>query len=107
MEERLADAQRQLEISERQAAVVELAGAAAHELSQPLTSIVGSAELMSRKLSDDSPTHSVLSRILTECDRMEAIVRKIGQITKYETKPYLGRTNILDLDAASRGGGKR
>jgi hypothetical protein len=33
---------------------------------------------------------------------MEEIVKKIGQITKYETKPYLGRTNILDLDAASR-----
>jgi PAS domain S-box-containing protein len=106
IEEKLADAQRQLEVTERQAAIVELAGAAAHELSQPLTSIVGSAELMARKLESASPAHGLLSRILSECDRMEEILKKIGQITKYETKPYLGSTHILDLDAASRSGGK-
>ena len=29
------------------------------------------------------------------------ILKKIGQITEYKTKPYLGDTNIVDLDAAS------
>lgn len=107
MEEQLAQAQRKLELTERQAAVVELAGAAAHELSQPLTSILGSAELMARKIPADTPAHGLLVRILGECERMAEIVKNIGRITKYETKPYVGVTNILDLSASSKSEDKR
>ena len=32
---------------------------------------------------------------------MSEIVRKIGKITKYETKSYVGRARILDLDKAA------
>jgi hypothetical protein len=32
---------------------------------------------------------------------MAEIVRKIGKITKYETKSYVGQAKILDLDKAS------
>lgn len=103
--EELARAQQKLELSERQAAIVELAGAAAHELSQPLTSILGSAELAQRRVAPDSPVATQLARILDECERMTAIVKNIGRLTKYETKPYLGVTQIVDLEAgAARSG---
>ena len=36
-----------------------------------------------------------------EAERMAEIVRKIGKITRYETKSYVGRQKILDLDKAS------
>lgn len=101
MEERLATAQKRLELSERQAGAVEVAGAAAHELSQPLTAIVGSAELLLRKLDPDSPARRSLDRILSESERMAEILKKISQITKYRTKPYLGGTQIVDLEASS------
>jgi hypothetical protein len=39
--------------------------------------------------------------IRAEAERMAEIVRKIGKITKYETKPYVGQTKILDLDKTS------
>jgi hypothetical protein len=32
---------------------------------------------------------------------MAEIVRKIGKITRYETKSYVGQAKILDLDKAS------
>ena len=32
---------------------------------------------------------------------MAEIVRKIGKITKYETKSYVGGAKILDLEKAS------
>ena len=32
---------------------------------------------------------------------MADIVRKIGQMTRYETKSYVGSQKILDLDAAA------
>ena len=46
MEERLATAQEKLEVSEKQAVAMELAGAAAHELNQPLTSVMGYAQVL-------------------------------------------------------------
>jgi hypothetical protein len=32
---------------------------------------------------------------------MAEIVRKIGRITRYETKAYVGSTQILDLDKST------
>lgn len=101
MEEELQQAQRKLELSERQSAVVELAGAAAHELNQPLTSIMGYAELAMRKVPPDNPARTSLETVLSEAERMAEIVRKLGDITRYKTKPYVGVHDIVDLDAAS------
>jgi hypothetical protein len=38
---------------------------------------------------------------VSEAERMADIVRKIGKITKYETKSYVGSQRILDLDKAT------
>jgi hypothetical protein len=35
---------------------------------------------------------------------MAEIVRKIGKITKYETKSYVGHARILDLDRSAGAG---
>ncbi|MEE2902197.1 MAG: PAS domain S-box protein, partial [Myxococcota bacterium] len=101
MENELTTAQQKLQMSERQKAVMELAGAAAHELSQPLTTIMGSAELLRLKLPFDEKYDKLLSRIVVQSERMAELLAKIGQITRYETKPYLEKTNIIDLDASS------
>ncbi len=101
MQERLAAAQQELRAREKQAIIAELAGAAAHELNQPLTSVMGYAELLKRRLDRDTPAYSAAHVIVNEAERMAEIVRKIGKITKYETKNYVGAAKILDLDKAS------
>jgi PAS domain S-box-containing protein len=101
VEQQLAQAQEKLAVSEKQALVAELAGATAHELNQPLTSVMGYAELLLRKLPSDSPTHRGAEVIHQEAQRMAEIVRKIGKLTRYETKSYVGDQRILDLDRAS------
>jgi PAS domain S-box-containing protein len=103
MEQKLQQAQDQLLAQERQAIVAELAGAAAHELNQPLTSVMGYTELLLRRLDKDKdgPTWNAAEIIFAEAERMAEIVRKIGKITKYETKSYVGRARILDLDKAA------
>jgi PAS domain S-box-containing protein len=103
MEQKLQQAQDQLLAQERQAIVAELAGAAAHELNQPLTSVMGYTELLLRRLDKDkdAPAWNAAEIIFAESERMAEIVRKIGKITKYETKSYVGRARILDLDKAA------
>jgi PAS domain S-box-containing protein len=101
MEERLASAQEKLAVSEKQAVAVELAGAAAHELNQPLTSVMGYAQVLLRKLPPDSAHQPAVRTILEESDRMAAIVRKLGSLTRYETKSYVGGAQIIDLDRSA------
>jgi PAS domain S-box-containing protein len=101
MEQRLAQAQEQILAQERQSIVAELAGAAAHELNQPLTSVMGYAELLKRRLERGTNAYSAAEVIFNEAERMAEIVRKIGKITKYETKSYVGRARILDLDRSA------
>jgi PAS domain S-box-containing protein len=101
MEQRLAQAQEQILAQERQAIVAELAGAAAHELNQPLTSVMGYAELLKRRLDPDTAQYKASEVIFDEAERMAEIVRKIGKITKYETKSYVGHARILDLDRSA------
>jgi PAS domain S-box-containing protein len=101
IQERLAIAQEKLEVTEKQALIAELAGTTAHELNQPLTSVMGYAELLLKKLGPDSPHAHAATVIMREADRMAEIVRKIGKITKYETKSYVGATQILDLERAA------
>ncbi len=38
--------------------------------------------------------------ILSETERMANIVRKVGRITRYETKPYVGGAKIVDIEAS-------
>ncbi len=101
LEERLAQFQHRVALSEKQVIAAELAGAAAHELNQPLTAIQGYAELLQRKADADSAIGRGAAVILRESERMAEIVRKIGKIARYETKPYVGGTSILDLDRAT------
>lgn len=99
-EERLAQVQQKLEVSEKQALLAELAGTAAHELNQPLTSVMGYGELLIRRLAPGTPERNAAQVIMREAERMADLVRKIGRITRYETKSYVGDQRILDLDRA-------
>lgn len=101
MERRYQEIQDQYLNSQKQALVAELAGTTAHELNQPLTSIMGYAEILDRRIEKDSPNRRAVETIMSEADRMAEIVKKIGKITRYETKNYVGSTQILDLDKSS------
>ncbi len=101
IERKLSQAQEKLMHTEQQAVIAELAGATAHELNQPLTSVLGYAEMAKRKIGDDHTIARIIETIISEAERMADIVRKIGRITKYETKSYVGGQRIVDLDKSS------
>jgi PAS domain S-box-containing protein len=101
VEERLAEAQKKLAFSEKQGVLAELAGTAAHELNQPLTSMMAYAELLQRQSEPGSAAAKAAEVLIQEAERMADIVRKIGKITRYETTAYVGHQKIFDLDRAA------
>ena len=101
MEERLREAMEALEKTQRQAVVAEVAGAAAHELNQPLTSLLGYADYLLGQLSESDELHRVVATIHRDADRIAKIVRKIGRVTRYRTREYPGGGQIVDLEEAS------
>jgi PAS domain S-box-containing protein len=103
IERRLSTAEEKLREKEKQAMLAELAGTAAHELNQPLTSVLGYADLLRRRVPESDPNHRAIAVIYREAERMAQIVRKIGRITRYETTTYLGDVKIVDLDKSTKG----
>jgi PAS domain S-box-containing protein len=101
VEERLAEAQKKLAFSEKQGVLAELAGTAAHELNQPLTSMMAYAELLQRQSEPGSTAAKAAEVLIREAERMADIVRKIGKITRYETTAYVGHQKIFDLERAA------
>ena len=101
VEAELQETQAKLALAEKAKVASELAGAAAHELNQPLTSILGFSELLFRRAKGDGPGKEELEQILHEAERMALIVRKIGKIARYETMEYVGNRRIVDLERSS------
>jgi len=101
VEAELLKTRERLEAAEKAALVSELAGAAAHELNQPLTSVLGFSELLFRRTQVNDRGREELAAILREAERMAGIVKKIGKITRYETTTYVGTKRIVDLEKSS------
>lgn len=100
---RLKASHEQLLEAERTKALMELAGATAHELNQPLTVILGYINLMALE-KDLKADPAMLESIRSQAQRMSEIVRQLSSITRYETKPYAGQQRIIDLERAARQG---
>jgi len=99
---RLKEAQDKLVVQEKRLGDMELAGAAAHELNQPLTVINCQVKLLEENLQKQGvPPGREIEIIHESVNRMSAIIRKIGNITRYKTKEYLLGDKIIDLDQAS------
>ena len=104
-ERNLAEAQAKLAHSERHALVAEVAGAAAHELNQPLTTVLACADLLVKTSAETPRITRAANVISSEAQRMAEIVKKIGSLTRYETKDYVGEQRILDIDRSSKESG--
>ena len=97
---RLREATNRLIHSEKRSAAVALAGATAHELNQPLTSVMGIVELILATDTNES-TQNRLDRAYEQLERMAEIVRDLSKVTQYKTTQYVEGVNILDLHQES------
>jgi PAS domain S-box-containing protein len=101
MEQRLRRVTQDLERRRDLEMVAELAGATAHELNQPLMSMLAYAEMLERNTDRDPAERKALETIVSEAERMAEIVRRLSHVTRYKTKEYVDGTVIVDLEQSS------
>lgn len=94
--EKLQNAQIQLVQSARLAAVGELAAGVAHELNNPLTSILGFTELLLEDIPPQSPIRPDLERIAAESQRARDIVRGLLDFSR-EVQPQKGLADLGEI----------
>ena len=86
---------------ERLQGVLEMAGAAAHHLGQPLQILLAGTEYLQRQPATDASAE-VVTEMLSAVRRLKSVIHRIQNITRYETEEYLRGRRIVDLDRASR-----
>ncbi|MHC5056141.1 MAG: PAS domain-containing protein [Planctomycetota bacterium] len=91
--------------TQRLQAVALLAATLSHEINQPLGAIMGRSQLAQMNLEQEEPDKVVLKRDLDEIvqcvRRVSRILEKLHRVTDIVTKPYLGETEILDLERSA------
>ena len=97
LEHQLDQVHQDLERTQQRIVVAEMAGTTAHELNQPLTSLLNYAELLDHMELGSERGQVAIKRVLGEVNRMAEIVRRIGRITQYRTREYVGEARIMDL----------
>jgi two-component system NtrC family sensor kinase len=96
--QRLAEAR--LIRSARLAAVGEMAAGVAHELNNPLTTVIGFVELVLNDLPAESPQRTDLELVLQEAQRTRGVVRRLLDFSRPgENLRIRGDLNILLEDA--------
>jgi signal transduction histidine kinase len=103
-EKKLLEKERYLR--ERLAGVMEMAGAAAHELNQPLAVISGHSQLMLRdaKAYDEKLARRIRI-IFDQVERLGNLTKKFTNIVSYKTKDFGKNIKIVDIEKASQSEG--
>ena len=100
---KLKEAQEAIIERERLAGVLEMAGAVAHEFSQPMQAILLSSELMKTVKPGADTSRQILLRLEKQVESLGDLVHKLSDITKYARKKYPGTSGIVDLKKAAAG----
>ena len=88
--------------ADRLKGAVQAAGAAAHNINQPLQVIMGGMELLQPGMAADDPGQRQIDAALKAVEKISTIVEQMLSIRHYATIPYASQVNIIDFDSASK-----
>ncbi len=97
----LEKAAKEREDKARLEGVMEMAGAACHELSQPLQAIYWEFEMLTMQLERTPGLEKKLDSINAELKRLGEMICKIQNITRYSATEYGSNLKIIDINKAS------
>lgn len=98
---KLAEAARRSICEHKLAASMELAGAVAHEMRQPMTVVHCRLSLLEEKAARGEPLSSEDVEIIKgQCVRMNDCIENLLQLTEYRTREYVDGVRIMDIGAS-------
>ena len=100
--DRKAADDRRLE-TDRLRTLLEIAGGAAHEINQPLTAILGYAEMAMDMLPKDEEAYEHQRRIAEAAIRISQILKQMQGVRNYRTRPYANGHKIVDFRPKQHG----
>lgn len=98
MERQLAEAQAQVVVAQRKAAIGEIIVAVSHEMNNPLMAVRAELELM--KLDHDNLPQRMRAGVasaIAQLDRIATVMKKLASHDTDATVPYVGGTKMTDL----------
>ncbi len=87
--------------AERLQGVLEMAGAFAHEINQPLTAMSGLIDLLFMDLDQNHPGFNVADRLKKQINRLGKLTKKLNHITRYETVEYPDGIKLFDIEKSA------
>lgn len=81
--------------------VAEALGAVAHEINNPLTTIMGYIELHGKKFPKGHTEHEDFSTVKWSAERIAEIIQKMRKIQGIKTKQYTKNSKIIDIQRSS------
>ena len=95
---KILEQQEQMIEEERLKVLLEMAGATAHEMNQPLTVLMGNIQLLEFCKDEPDMLAKTIDQIEDAGNRIADTVKKIQEIRHYQTKPYAGGKRIIQVD---------
>jgi len=95
---KIQEQQESLIEEERLKVLLQMAGATAHELNQPLMVLMGNIQLMEMESEIPENIAERITKITGAANRISDIVKKIQTLRHDESKSYAGGKTILNLD---------
>jgi len=99
--ERIVNLRKKIIDLEKKRTLIEMAGAAAHELNQPLGVIVGYADFIISKMGKEHQYYPQMAKILNNAEKMSETVKNLSKIKNYIIKDYIDDIKILDIEKSS------
>lgn len=83
--------------TEKMKGVLETSAAVSHELNSPIFAALGTAQLMKRSIDDKQRLIEDIELIIRNLKKITDLTAKIGRISKYQTRDYVGNERLLDI----------
>ena len=96
--EKILEQQEKLIEEERLKVLLQMSGATAHELNQPLSVLLGNIDLMRAAKNDPKESALCMDEIEKAGRRISDTIKKIQNIRHYDTKPYGSGGRIVNIE---------
>lgn len=96
--EKILEQQEKIVEEERLKVLLQMSGATAHELNQPLAVLLGNVDLMRAAEGDSGEMTLCMNQIEKAGRRIADTIKKIQSIRHYETKPYGSSGKIVNIE---------